>query len=153
MTWQTTCTMSNLVILSQHGFLYTAAFLPQAEAHSELAGGKGFLAFECCVYPIIANPTAMLALKHLGWVRSSCLVKSLWMYQLADLKGTCDVWEQQSQAASRHAQHQLQHLQQQVVRLNAELAAVTEDRYELQVGLHQYICAHKVLDCSSCRPM
>ena len=58
------------------------------------------------------------------------------MCQLADVKGTYGVWEQRSQAASQHVQHELQHLQEQAVRLNAELAAVTEDRYELQVALH-----------------
>jgi len=56
-------------------------------------------------------------------------------FQIADLKGASDGVEQQSQAATLRAKHEQQHLHEQNARLTAELAAVTEDRYELQVNL------------------
>ena len=55
------------------------------------------------------------------------------LLQVAELKGASASGEQQSQAATLRAKHEQQHLHEQNARLTAELAAVTEDRYELQV--------------------
>ncbi|KAL0019428.1 hypothetical protein WJX79_004112 [Trebouxia sp. C0005] len=55
--------------------------------------------------------------------------------QVAELKGASAGVEQQSQAAAQRAKHEQQHLHEQNACLTAELAAVTEDRYELQVAL------------------
>ena len=55
------------------------------------------------------------------------------LLQIAELKGLSAGVEQQFQAAAQHAKHEQQHLHEQNARLTAELAAVTEDRYELQV--------------------
>jgi hypothetical protein len=56
------------------------------------------------------------------------------LLQVAELKGASASGEQQSQAAAQRAKHEQQHLHEQNARLTAELAAVTEDRYELQVN-------------------
>ena len=65
-------------------------------------------------------------------------------FQIADLKGASDGVEQQSQAATLRAKHEQQHLHEQNARLTAELAAVTEDRYELQVNLEWNKCMQAV---------
>jgi len=59
------------------------------------------------------------------------------------LKGTSAGVEQQSQAAAQRAKHEQQHLHEQNARLTAELAAVTEDRYELQVNFAAGVSACK----------
>ena len=49
------------------------------------------------------------------------------------MKASCAAEAQQRQAEAQRSQQAQQHLSQQIKALSAELAAVTEDRYELQV--------------------
>ncbi len=65
------------------------------------------------------------------------------LLQISELKGASAGVEQQSQAAAQRAKHEQQHLHEQNARLTAELAAVIEDRYELQVNFASGISACK----------
>ncbi len=64
--------------------------------------------------------------------------------QIAELKGANAGVEQQCRAAAQRAKHEQQRLHEQNARLTAELAAVTEDRYELQVNFDS--------GASACKP-
>ncbi len=66
--------------------------------------------------------------------RSCAPNRLLVLAQAAELRGMCASREQQSQAAAQHAQREQKHLREQLSHLTAELATVSEDRYELQVG-------------------
>ena len=72
------------------------------------------------------------------------------LLQIAELKGTSAGLDQQSQAAAQRAKHEQQHLHEQNARLTAELAAVTEDRYELQVNFDNGISACKLYHTPWC---
>ena len=72
-----------------------------------------------------------LEVPHLGLQTQMCTAL---LVQIAELKGSSAGTEQQSQAAAQREKHEQQHLHDQNARLTAELAAVTEDRYELQVN-------------------
>ena len=59
--------------------------------------------------------------------------RGLLYVQAVCMKATCANEAQQHQAEAQRSQQAQQHLSQQVKALTAQLASVTEDRYELQV--------------------
>ena len=66
---------------------------------------------------------------------SACCSASCGCMQVAELKAACACTQQQAQSAAQRAKREQQQLREQVTRLSAEVAALTEDRYELQVIL------------------
>lgn len=53
--------------------------------------------------------------------------------QVAELRAATSCLEQQALSAAQRAKREQQHLVDQLAQLKAEVAGLTEDRYELQV--------------------